>query len=140
MRGKPTGLWLEHRQQVGGRQATELWGNKGSFIQEHLVVTSSFSCQGRNLQDTPSPNSRLALGPSKRSQGCKSHGVGGGEHIGGNKGQLSTPAKKGAGGQKGPAIKQQLVVAALMGVDLRKHSRHRLPLRTIRCTHHTHVV
>lgn len=42
-----------------------------------------------------------------------------GEHIDGKKGQLSTPAKNSAEGQKGPATEQQLVVSALTEVDIR---------------------
>lgn len=57
------------------------------------------------------------MGPLKRVKDVKVIGVA--KHTDGNKGKLSTPAKKRAEGQKGSAIKQQLVISGLTEMNVR---------------------
>lgn len=104
-------------QAADGRQATELWGKKGSFHLRALYGSLLTLLPRKELSRALTPKVRLTLSPSKGARDVNVRGVG--EHTDGNKGQLSTPAKNRAEGQKGPATEQQLVVSALTGVDIR---------------------
>lgn len=101
-----------------GRQATELWRNKGNFHFGRPHGSLLTLLPRMELSRALTPKVLTSTGPiKKRARDMNIRDVG--EHTDGNTGQISPPVKKSAEGQKGPATERQLVLSALTRVDMR---------------------